>query len=78
MHFAAPYVERGLMQALNPAELKYDVGFHMVTRHRRHHDEILRALLEDIGVVPESRSGRGGWVIRWLVGEECYSGARQS
>lgn len=38
------------MAALNPTELKYDVGFDKATRHRhrRHHDEILRALLEDI------------------------------
>ena len=62
MHFAAPYVERDLMATLNPAELKYDVGFHMVTRHRRHHDETLRALLEDIracylGVDPAVAAG---------------------
>lgn len=62
VHFAAPYVERGLMAALNPGELKYDVGFHIVTRHRRHHDEILRALLEDIrasylGVDPAVAAG---------------------
>lgn len=35
------------MAALNPTEPRHDVGFRTVTRHRRHHDEILRALLED-------------------------------
>ena len=50
------------MAPLKPTQLKYDVGFHMVTRHRRHHDEILRALLEDIrasylGVDPAVAAG---------------------
>lgn len=48
VHYAAPYVESGLLAPLNPAELRYEVPFHLVTRHRRHHDDILRALLEDL------------------------------
>ncbi len=46
-HFAAPYVERGLIAALGTPVLKYDVTFHMVTRHKRHHTEITRAMVED-------------------------------
>jgi DNA-binding transcriptional LysR family regulator len=46
-HFAAPYVERGLMAPLGAPTLKYDVTFHMVTRNKRHHSEITRAMVED-------------------------------
>lgn len=46
-HFAAPYVERGLMAPLGAPSLKYDVSFHMVTRNKRHHSEITRAMVED-------------------------------
>jgi DNA-binding transcriptional LysR family regulator len=46
-HFAAPYVERGLIAPLCAPVLKYDVAFHMVTRNKRHHSEITRAMVED-------------------------------
>jgi DNA-binding transcriptional LysR family regulator len=46
-HFAQAYVERGLIAPLGAPALHYDVTFHMVTRHRRHHSEITRAMLED-------------------------------
>lgn len=50
-HFAAPYVARGLLAALNPALLKYDVIFHLVTRDQHHRNEILNALIEDMRAV---------------------------
>ena len=50
-HFAAPYVQRGIMASLNAEKLKYDVTFHLATRNQSHHNNILRALLEDIKAV---------------------------
>jgi DNA-binding transcriptional LysR family regulator len=47
-HFAVPYVEQGLLRALNPAELHYEVTFHVVTRHAAQRSEVLRAFLEDL------------------------------
>ncbi len=47
-HFATPYVERGLIAPLGAPELRYEVTFHMVTRNRRQHSEITRALVEDL------------------------------
>jgi len=50
-HYAAPYVEQGLLAALNPASLRYDTTFHAVTRLRRHLSEVTKAFLEDLGSV---------------------------
>lgn len=48
-HFAAPYVEKGILKPLNPNELNYDVTFHMVTRRQTApRNEILQAFLEDL------------------------------
>jgi DNA-binding transcriptional LysR family regulator len=47
-HFAAPYVEQGLLAALNPLELQYEVTFHMVTRRHQERGEVLQAFMEDL------------------------------
>ena len=47
-HFAAPYVERGLLAVLNPEALRYDATFHLVTRSRKQQSDIVNALLEDV------------------------------
>lgn len=47
-HFAAPYVEQGLLAALNPVELHYEVTFHVATRQAAQRGEILQAFLEDL------------------------------
>jgi DNA-binding transcriptional LysR family regulator len=49
-HYAAPYVEEGLLAALNPAALRYDTTFHAVTRLRRHLT-VTKAFLDDLGAV---------------------------
>ncbi|WP_018151478.1 LysR family transcriptional regulator [Leeia oryzae] len=56
-HFAAPYVQQGLLRALNPGRFHYDVPFHMVTRHKRHHTDIMTAFLEDLQVVHLGETG---------------------
>jgi len=50
-HYAAPYVEEGLLAALNPAVLRYDTTFHAVTRLRRHLTDATKGFLEDLGGV---------------------------
>lgn len=47
-HFAAPFVEQGLLAALNPALMRYRVAFHMVTRARRQRTEIVEAFLDEM------------------------------
>ncbi|WP_027210190.1 LysR family transcriptional regulator [Burkholderia sp. WSM2232] len=47
-HFAAPFVEQGLLAALDPALMRYRVAFHMVTRARRQRTEIVEAFLDDM------------------------------
>jgi DNA-binding transcriptional LysR family regulator len=47
-HFAAPFVEQGLLAALNPARMRYRVVFHMVTRARQHRTEIVEAFIDDM------------------------------
>jgi DNA-binding transcriptional LysR family regulator len=47
-HFAAPYVQQGLLKALNPESLHYDVTFHMVTQRRSRQSPIVQAFLEDL------------------------------
>ena len=47
-HFAAPYVKEGLLAALNPAKLRYDVTFHMVTQQRSRRNPIVQAFLDDL------------------------------
>ncbi len=46
--FAASYVKQGLLAALNPAVLRYDVQFHMVTQQRARQNPIVQAFLEDL------------------------------
>ena len=46
--FAAAHVRRGLLAALNPKALTYEVTFHMVTQKRSSHDPIVQAFLEDL------------------------------
>jgi DNA-binding transcriptional LysR family regulator len=50
-HYAAPYVEEGLLARLNPATLRYDTAFHAVTRQPRHLSEVTKAFLEDLAAV---------------------------
>ncbi|HEX7935035.1 MAG TPA: LysR family transcriptional regulator [Paraburkholderia sp.] len=47
-HFAAPFVEQGLLAALNPALMQYRVTFHMVTRARQHRTDIVEAFIDDM------------------------------
>ncbi|MDN0084530.1 LysR family transcriptional regulator [Crenobacter sp. SG2305] len=49
-HFAQPYVEQGLLRALNPERFHYEVPFHMVTRQGRHSD-VVAAFIEDLQAV---------------------------
>jgi DNA-binding transcriptional LysR family regulator len=50
-HYAKFYVEQGELAALNPDSLRYDIGFHAVTRLRRQLNEVTRAFLEDLSGV---------------------------
>ncbi|MCP1401871.1 LysR family transcriptional regulator [Achromobacter insolitus] len=47
-HFCRPYIEAGLLHALNPEVLHYDVTFRMVTRRRAALDEVTRAFVADM------------------------------
>lgn len=47
-HFAAPYVAQGMLAALNPDALRYDVTFHMVVAQQARHNPIVQAFLEDL------------------------------
>ncbi|SCK22593.1 LysR family transcriptional regulator [Vogesella sp. LIG4] len=47
-HFATPYVEQGLLRALNPQQLHYSVTFHVLTRREPQRGDILKAFLEDL------------------------------
>ncbi|MEO6918064.1 MAG: LysR family transcriptional regulator [Collimonas sp.] len=47
-HFAAPLVQQGLLAALNPRLLCYDVTLHMVTRRQSSRGEVLQAFLDDL------------------------------
>lgn len=47
-HFALPYLQAGLLHALNPATLHYSVAFHMVSKKRAYLDDITRAFIEDM------------------------------
>ena len=48
LHFAAPYVARGLMAALNPSHFHYDAAFHVVSRKKGEQGEIAQAFMEDL------------------------------
>lgn len=50
-HYAAPYVEAGLLCALNSKTLHYNVTFHMASKRRAYQDEITRAFVEDMRAV---------------------------
>lgn len=47
-HFAAPYVEAGLLAPLNQSAMHYNVGFHMASRKRAYLNDIALAFLEDL------------------------------
>ncbi|AMP02310.1 bacterial regulatory helix-turn-helix, lysR family protein [Collimonas arenae] len=47
-HFAAPLVQQGLLAALNPQLLSYDVTLHMVMRRQSGRGEVLQAFLDDL------------------------------
>jgi DNA-binding transcriptional LysR family regulator len=47
-HFAAPYVAQGLLAALNPDSLRYDVTFHMVVARQARQNPVVQAFLEDL------------------------------
>ena len=47
-HYAAPYVESGLLHALDPGRFRYDVEISLVARRRALLDDITAAFLEDL------------------------------
>lgn len=47
-HYAAPLVQQGLLAALNPQQLHYEVELHMVTRRQASRGEVLQAFLDDL------------------------------
>ncbi|NPT41483.1 LysR family transcriptional regulator [Paraburkholderia sp. 1N] len=47
-HFAAPYVAQGLLAALNPQQLGYEVTFLMVTQKQTGRRPIVDAFIEDL------------------------------
>lgn len=49
-HFAAPLEQQGLLAALNPALLTYEVPFQMVTRQQSRTADVLQAFLDDLSV----------------------------
>ncbi|WP_038497421.1 LysR family transcriptional regulator [Collimonas arenae] len=57
-HFAAPLVQQGLLTALNPQLLSYDVTLHMVTRRQSSRGEVLQAFLDDLIAAHQDISGK--------------------
>jgi len=57
-HFAVPFVEQGLLAALNPALMRYRVTFHMVTRARRQRSDIVEAFLDDMKAAHAVKANR--------------------
>ena len=55
-HHAAPLVDQGLLAPLNPAELFYEVTFHMLTRRAIQRREVLEAFVEDMVLVHGCRN----------------------
>jgi DNA-binding transcriptional LysR family regulator len=47
-HFAAPYVDAGLLAPLNRSTMHYNVSFHMASRKRAYLNDITSAFLEDL------------------------------
>jgi DNA-binding transcriptional LysR family regulator len=47
-HYAQHYVKSGLLKALNPKTLCYDVTFHMVAKKRAQQDDITQAFVDDM------------------------------
>lgn len=47
-HFAAPYVQTGMLAPLNRSVLYYDVQLHLASRRRAQLDDITRAFVEDL------------------------------
>ncbi|MBN3811607.1 LysR family transcriptional regulator [Paraburkholderia sp. Ac-20347] len=60
VHFAKPYVDGGLLRAVNPSALRYDVTFHMVTRRMTNTGDIQRAFIEDLRAVHLNEVEREG------------------
>ncbi|MFC5473195.1 LysR family transcriptional regulator [Paraherbaspirillum soli] len=49
-HFAAPMVQQGMLAALNPQSLCYEVTLHMVVRRQASRGEVLQAFMDDLVV----------------------------
>jgi len=50
---AQPYVELGLLRALNPRELRYEVPIHIVSQRPEQRNEVVEAFLEDLRSVQQ-------------------------
>lgn len=50
-HFAAPYVERGLISVLNPNQFYYDAAFHLASPRKNAQNDITTAFMEDLRYV---------------------------
>jgi DNA-binding transcriptional LysR family regulator len=61
-HFATPYIQKGLLGALNPAVLRYDVPFQLVIRRRAPSNELVHSFLEDLK--------SAGHPVRWMSSED--------
>ena len=47
-HFAAPYVSQGLLAAVNPEKLSYEVTFHLVIQKQGRRSPVIEAFVEDL------------------------------
>jgi len=56
-HFAAPYVQEGMLAPLNAAKMRYRVAFQMVTRARQLRNEIVEAFVEDMNAAHAEGAG---------------------
>ncbi len=50
-HFSSPLVAEGLLAALNPAVMRYEVTLHVVSRKRSDGSDITRAFLDDLHAI---------------------------
>jgi len=47
-HFAEPYIRTGQLLPLNDSQMRYEVGFDLVTRRPPHRNDIVDAFLQDV------------------------------
>lgn len=52
-HFAEPYVKSGQLAEVNPVQMRYSAGFHLVARRKPHRSEIVEAFIADLDWVHE-------------------------